>query len=282
VTNVNAWLVAFLLMIGCHRAEVGPLQGVPAPERDAWPAEPLAVLIAHNPWAMMIGADTPRAEVFNDGTVIRLDPKTGKLFVSQLTRDELARVKDALKPSESFWKLKDDYNVMPNVTDLITTELVVMEGSRFKRIQVYGYSPEKWSPPATTIFPGRGEKADSLPGEFERICKLLVALKPAHELPWTPRYIEVMIWPYDYSPDIPMEWPASWPNLTSPMAFAMQDQYSLILPGSELEALEQYVAKRGERQAILIGGKKWSIDYRPVMPGGRWARDIAARERAQH
>lgn len=262
-----------LLLLAC-RPRVGTLQGVEAPASGAWPEEPLAVLIEHNPWAMVIGAGTPRAEIFTDGTIIRLDAggpaRKPQLLVSQLTPAELARVKKAIRPAASLWRLKDDYNLAPNVTDRLTTELVVSDGKRMKRIQIYGYSADERQ--------GGMAKVLFLPREVDRICRLLIALKPAHEVAWSPRYVEVMIWPYEYSPDEPLDWPEHWPALTSPMAFQQGDSWSLILPGAELPALEAFVAQRGERQAIRNGGKKWAIAYRPVMPGGRWAREIATRQ----
>src|SRR5262245_7927315 len=129
-----------------------PLEGVRHPRGDAWPAEPLAVLIEHNPWAMVIGADTPRVSLYADGTVIRLEPRgkqtPSQLMVSRLTEAELAKVKNEIHPTADFWQLKERYNVMPNVTDMMTTELVVYEGEKFKDMRVYGYAPEGWDPPA--------------------------------------------------------------------------------------------------------------------------------------
>jgi len=269
-----------VLLVAC-RPRVGTLQGVEAPAAGAWPEEPMAVLIEHNPW---FGDDTPRAEIYKDGIIIRLDPgdQTHKprLLVSQLTPPELVRVKKAIRPAASFWRLKDRYDLAPTVTDLMTTELIVSEGKRSKQVMVYGYAPGGWKPPASTSFYDPTAKADRLPREVGRISRLLIALKPAHEVVWAPRYGEVMIWPYEYSPDEPLDWPAHWPALTSPMAFQRGDDWSLILPGSELPALEAFVAQLGERQAIRLGGKKWAISYRPVMPGGRWAREIATRQQA--
>ena len=253
--------------------------GTPNPPATAWPTTPIAVLIEHNPWLMVIGADTPRVELFEDGTLIQMqETKAGEpqLFVSRLTPAEMTQVRGALGPSWTFWRLKDAYNTAPNVTDLVTTELVVAKGKQFKRIQVYGYAPEDWKPPAYTVFASR-EAPDKLPGEFDRICKLLVRLKPRNVVPWQPRYVEVMIWPYEHSPEQPMEWPKKWPQLTDPMTFQRDDSYSLILPGSSLPDLREFLKQRGERQAVAIGGKKWSIAYRPVMPGGTWARRISER-----
>jgi hypothetical protein len=264
-------------------APPGSVPEAPAPDPNAWPDKALAVLIEHNPWAMVIGADTPRVVVFDDGTVIRRTPSKGAsqryLAVSKLAASELNDLRSALRPSASFWDLKDQYNVAPNVTDMVTTELVVYSEGRFKRVEVYGYAPEEWKPPAFTMMPSK-QIADALPAEFDRLCHLLVDLAPRDEVQWSPKYVEVMIWPYEYSPDKPLEWPSGWPGLTSPMAFQRGDSYSLIVPGSKLAALEAFVARRGERQAVRIGGKKWAIAYRPVMPGGKWARDIAEREAA--
>ena len=122
-----------------------------------------------------------------------------------------------------------------------------------------------------------GAERDTLPPEFDRICKRLMALRLYNTVPWRPRYLEVIIWPYEYSPEAPLPWPAKWPGLQSPMAFPQGDQVSLILPGSEEKALQELLARRGEKQAVAIGGKKWAIEYRPVMPGGRWAAEIAKR-----
>jgi len=274
-------LLVLLLLIACQPT-TGRAQSTPSPASDAWPEEPIAILIEHDPWAMVIGADIPRVSIYADGTVIRLEKgsptRKAQLFVSQLKGDEWERVRKAIHPAESFWELRDEYNVAPNVTDLITTELVVTEDERFKRIQAYGYSAEAWTPPAQTIMLKEDAKSDSLPREFDRICLALATLKPNNERVWSPRYVEVMIWPYEYAPDESLEWPARWPNLTSPMAFQRGASYSLILPGSELSALEAFVARRGQRQAIQISGRKWAIAYRPVMPGGTWASEIAERQ----
>src|SRR5438105_4353566 len=203
-------LLALVLLIVACRAQIRDLEGVRNPNAHAWPDEPVAVLIEHDPWAMVIGADTPRAEVFRDGTVLRLDvgdrSRPPQLLVSQLTATERDHLLNVIGPSWTFWRMRDEYNLAPNVTDMITTELIVSDGNRLKRIQVYGYAPEEWHPPAYTILP-RNKTADSLPSEVDRICKVLATLKPHHEVPWEPRYIEVMMWPYDHSREQPLPGP---------------------------------------------------------------------------
>jgi hypothetical protein len=217
---------------------------------------------------MVVGADTPRVSLFADGTIIRLEPRSetaaARLMVAQLTPAELAAVRTALRPNDGFWRLESRYRVA-EMTDMKTTELVVYDGKRFKDVSVYGYTPEQ---PAGVRQP---------PAEVDRICKLLVSLKPRNAVPWTPRWLEVIVWPYEHSPEAPLPWPSKWPTLKSRMAFTQANISSIILPGSEEQALREFLARRGERQAIGIGGKKWTAVYRPVMPGGRVAQAIAAR-----
>jgi hypothetical protein len=266
------WIGAVLALLFATTAAAQ--DGVPQPRADAWPSELLAVLIEHNPWAMVIGADTPRVSLFADGTVIRLEPQGEKtaprLMVSQLTAAELAKVRSAVRPAAAFWKLEKHYNVVPGVTDQMTTELVVYDGKRFNDVSVYGYSSVK-------------DASDRVPAEFERLCKLLIALKPRHAVPWQPRWLEVMVWPYEHSPGAPLTWPAKWPNFKSRLAFPQKGEMcSLILPGSEERALREFLAGRGERQAVAIDGKKWSVEYRPVMPGSRVAQTVAERLAARN
>jgi len=265
--------VLALLLFGCAD-RLRDLRGIPNPDPHAWPDDTVAVLIEHDPWGMVIGADTPRTAVFRDGTIIRLNQS--KLFVSQVTGSERDRLLRAIEPSAFFWLLRNEYNVMPNVTDQVTTELVVSEPKHWKRVQVYGYSPDRWESLASTTFRG-GPRADALPREVKRLGDLLASLKPQHEVEWQPRYLEVMLWPYEYSPESPLPWPSEWPNLKSPSAFARGDSWSIILDGSQRATLEAIIATRGERQAIALDGHKWAIAWRPVMPGGHLARDIAAR-----
>lgn len=267
-----------LLVVAC-RPSLPRFTGVPNPPADAWPAQPMAVLIEHNPWLMVIGSDTPRVEVFTDGTVLRLEQPAGRephITVGRLTPKELAVVQRALTPRWYFWRLKEHYDIQPNVTDMITTELIVRAGSRTKRVAVYGYSPEPWTPPASTVM-NRVVRADRLPREFDRLCKTLLQVKVRNTAVWAPRYVEVMIWPYDHSPEEPLPWPSQWPDLDDRMAFQRGDSWSLILPGADLEELRDFLRLLRERQAVEIGGKKWSISYRPVMPGGAWAQRISRR-----
>jgi hypothetical protein len=84
--------------------------------------------------------------------------------------------------------------------------------------------------------------------------------------PWTPGYIEVMIWPYEQAPEGVVHWPHRWPGLDSPNAMKRGDSYSIFLQGSELAQLRAFLRARDEDVAVEIGGKNWAVAYRFVFP----------------
>ncbi len=249
--------------------------GTDHPEASPWPKDfPMAVVVERNPWAMMIGADSPRVLLFPDGTLIRADANDRNTVFStaRLTVDELARVRTAMGKAEDFQHLKDEYNTAPGVSDLPSVEIVRYEKPFSKKVDVYGYVSGFVPTPAVTRVP-TAEKADVVPKEFDRAYKVLTDLHPKNSTRWVPRWAEVIVWPYEYAPDESLPWPTGWPDLRS--KFAVQDRndsYSLILAGTEIQNLEQFLASRREKQAILISGRKWAVTWRPVTPGGRMAR----------
>jgi hypothetical protein len=226
---------------------------------------------------MVIGADLPLVEVYADGTVLRADPGNSRdrgYLISQLGPEELQRLLDSIGPTEDFLALGELYETSPAVSDQPTTELILSAGKRDKSVSVYGYSLGTVDTPAYTVIAGGG-KGDEVPREFDRVARLIASLAPRNEVPWKPRFVEVMLWPYDHSPDTPMPWPTDWPSHESPLTFARGGSYSIVLPGTELSRLREYVHKRGERQAVLWHERKWSIAYRLLMPGSDLATRIA-------
>ena len=52
------------------------------------------------------------------------------------------------------------------------------------------------------------------------------------------------------------------------------DGYSIYLEKARFEELQAFLAKRRERQAVRIGGKKWAIDARLPFPDEQIWRDL--------
>jgi hypothetical protein len=90
---------------------------------------------------------------------------------------------------------------------------------------------------------------------------------------WTAPELEVSAWPYEYAPDDPpVPWPNTWPDLSSPGSACRPDAVvrevcTLRLPADQREALKALLAKRRDRQAIGISGRKMAVGYRLVFPG---------------
>jgi hypothetical protein len=272
----TAALVVTILVAGCA-GTLKEIVGVPNPPASPAPAGlPIAVVVEHDPWAMLIGADSPSVLLFEDGTLITAVGQSGttKFSTARLTPAELSSVRATIASPEQFEKLEDEYDLAPGVTDLPTVEIVRYEKPVSKRVQVYGLVTGFVGTPATTRV-ATEEKADVLPAEFRAAYKVLTTLRPKYSVPWVPRYAEVMIWPYDHSPEQPLEWPPAWPSLDDKRSIRRGDEaYSIILDGSQIQELEQLLARRREKQAISIAGRKWSVVWRPVTPGSRMAEQI--------
>src|SRR5689334_24760693 len=63
--------------------------------------KPLVVLIQTDPWAMVMGADTPRVAAYEDGMVIfiRISGKTARYESKNLSATELSNLKKQLAPT---------------------------------------------------------------------------------------------------------------------------------------------------------------------------------------
>lgn len=275
---VSAIALVFPLAACQDRVDELIVEGIEAPAKDAWPtAAVLAAVVERNPWAMVIGADNPRVLLFGDGSVIRWDPEEGSrpaFTTARLTPAELVLAKDALGPIEDFAALKDLYDLAPGVTDQATVEISRTDGPTSVSVMVYGFEAETVATFASTRV-ATATRPETCPAEFERLYKLLIGLNPTNSTRWFPRYLEVMVWPYDHSPEEPLAWPEEWPGLESKWVIQRRQLHSLFLDGELEDELRSYIESLGEKQAVLMAGRKWSVAYRPVTPGSEVAEEMA-------
>lgn len=236
---------------------------------SSW-AKPYAILVEEDPWLMVLGSDTPRVMLYEDGTIIfksQTEQGSFTLMAAKYSAEEFEQIKSALGPTQEFMALKERYNIAPNMTDYPTVNVLFVSANARKLVSVYGLVPDDMGVRATTSM-DRKDKADDLPKEFERVYKYLVSLRPANAKEYVPEYYEVMIWPYEYSPEKPISWPASWPGTKDKLSLARGESFSIFLPSKFLPELKKLVQNRGEKQAFLIDGKKWALAYVPVLPRG--------------
>jgi hypothetical protein len=119
--------------------------------------------------------------------------------------------------------------------------------------------------PAYTAIPN-SRSADSVPDELLELHKFLSSIEYADSKEWIPKYVEVMIWPYEYAPDASIAWPKDWPSLDSDRSRKRGDSYSIFLDGSLLPDLRSFLHTRKEKGAVEIGGRKWAVSFRQVFP----------------
>ena len=231
--------------------------------------KPIVVVIQTDPWSMVIGSDVPRLAAYEDGTIIFLKKSETNVnyYSKKLSESELQDLRKHLKPVADFKNLKLFYNLLPNVTDQPEARLFLQDGNRSLATRVYGLRmPEGHFNPHTLLSKPKGNKPDDVPNELLELHKYLCSLDYADSKEWSPKYVEVMIWPYEYAPDASIQWPKSWPGLGSERSFKRDESYSIFLDGNLLPELQRFLKTRNEKGAVEIAGKKWAVSYRPVFP----------------
>src|SRR5947209_3299522 len=229
---------------------------------------PLAVFLQTDPWAMVLGADTPRVAVYEDGEVVFVKKVGERLAYHhvKLTPKGLAALRARIAPALAIKDLKPWYDMRPGVTDQPQARFYLRDGSREAATSVYGLSARGTRLPAFTVFPG-APRPDSPPSALLELHAWLSQLDFPASREWTPQYLEVMLWDYSYAPDASIVWPKEWPSLQSPRAVQRGNAYSIFLDGSQLPQLRRFLATREERGAVEVEGKKMAADFRYVFTG---------------
>ena len=113
--------------------------------------------------------------------------------------------------------------------------------------------------------------SDKPPAKLLGIHKFLAAIDEKDSAPWTPEYIEVMLYPWGtHAPETGVDWPEGWPDLRSRAQLKGHDLanhdvfYSLFLDAKLLPEVRKLLAKKVD--AVKLAGKKWMFSYRSVFP----------------
>ena len=224
---------------------------------------PVAILIETNPWAMVIGADTPRVAVYDDGEVIFAKEQNQRVQYYQLTLDapSLKTMRTQLSALLSINDLKLSYELV-RATDQPEAKFYLSDKKRELVTSVYGLS---------STGNGSSVSGDSgnagVPRELLDFYKWLLELDSSQRKVWTPKYVEVMLWDYSYAPQPSIKWPRDWPSLDSDRTVKRGDKYSIFLDGRLQPQIAAFLATRSEKGAVEISGKKMAADYRYTFPG---------------
>lgn len=216
------------------------------------------VQIDYNPWAMVIGADTPTFALYDDRTIIywKKEGRAGKYMSAKITDSEMSQVLEKIN-SREFYSLEKRYEPAHGITDQPESVMVLRrDDGSYKGVYVYGSIRRK----------DDGTYPKGVPSLLSDIFQFVTTYDNARASEWLPEHIEVMIWPYDYAPDKDLVWPKGWPDLSDPETVKNGDLYSIYLSKALFEELKAFLAQRRERQAVRISGKKWAVAVRLPFP----------------
>jgi hypothetical protein len=219
--------------------------------------QPIILFTEYNPWAMLVGGDTPSVALYVDGTVIfwQGDRRSGRYMTAHLTP---AQTKNFFSPLtvQDIASFHSDYS-LTQTTDQTTNKLVVLTSQGYKTISVYGDLRDGYHHEAGS---------DDLPAGLQSIFSELVNYSVPDAKPWMPDFLEVVIWPFEYARGKPVNWPATWPDLSDPKTVRRGNSYSIYLPVSRLEEFRTFSKRIGPKQAVLIDKKKWTLLARYPFP----------------
>ncbi|HEX8675472.1 MAG TPA: hypothetical protein VF710_26495 [Longimicrobium sp.] len=216
----------------------------------------MAVLITFDPWAMVVGSDAPSIAAYDDGTIIFRRRVSRRRYEYAVVHDRriLDRLVGTPEQRTAFATAENRYT-LSHATDLPTTRLCVWLDSGRKCTSIYGWSEAE------------AREANSVPPQVAGILRRLARFSDRRATAWWPEQMEVMLWPYDHSPEKPARWPDEWPDLDDPSTVARGGGlFSVFVLSGQRERLLSFVRGLRERQAVEIRGRKWSVGLRTPFP----------------
>jgi hypothetical protein len=223
---------------------------------------PLAVVIRTDPWLDVIGSDNPTFVLYDDRRVIYLE-KASRSKASyrskQLSPAEFSALEEKLESFVDPTPVPRRLNLAPGWTDMPWSHYYINVRDKRMVTSVYGMD----GPPAEI---GEAKEGIAPPESLKRLDLFASSVHFDATTEWTPDYLEVMVWPYEYAPEPSIVWPKDWPALDSARAKKRGGGYSIFFPGAEKARLEAFLRTRNPKGAVEIGGRKWAVSVRPVFP----------------
>ena len=259
-------MVRIVLTLVLLAASFGSLAAEARPPFEG--PRPIVVLIVTSPWSMVVGAETPRFALYEDGRVIYVERTSAREYThmqARLTPAELANVKATLLGFATV-PVPKEIDLRPGWTDQPGSLFLLDVDGHTLVTSVYGLGALAGADREPTV--DQAGKA-TLPASIRDLHRYLTEFRVPGARKWIPNQLEVMLWDYSYAPETSIRWPATWPGLSDPTTRKRGNAYSIFLPGTEEPALQAFLASRKPRGAVEIDGKKWAASYRPVFPPWR-------------
>ena len=211
---------------------------------------PLVVLLDSDPWAAVIGSDSPTFALYEDGTVIQRT--TTGFITARLTDKEVRQLLDRLDLralSQSYGRFEAEV-----ATDQPEQDLLAYWGEKPVFVSVYGSLKDD-------------KVRSKMPQEVNAAYDVLSSFKHLESRAWLPASVEVMIWPYENAPEPSISWPEDWPRLDDPQNVRRGgNSFSIFMPSQKLPELRAFLKRKSEKGAIEIDGQKWSAAIRFPFP----------------
>jgi hypothetical protein len=208
---------------------------------------------------MVIGSDSPSFALYDNGLVIYASgrKKPEEAFLAKLlSPPELREILRTLDLESRLGGVDERIGASMK-TDQPTNRLCYWVDGKLRAVSVYG-----------SLHASNPER-ERVPKPFLEVFDFLTQFRANGASPWLPPQIEVLIWPFDYSREIPRPWPKEWPGLDDPATKKRgNDSYSLFLDSRHFSAFLDLLRSMKSNQSVLIGDKKWAISYRIPFPGG--------------
>ena len=216
--------------------------------------QPLILLTEYNPWAMVIGSDSPTFALYTDGTIIYWEGegRSGRYVTATLASPEIEELLKSARLNE-VEGFRSCYTIA-DYTDQPTNVLVVRTTTGYKTIDVYG-----------AIRHLENVSPDRMPTSLQETFRVLLAFSNPKPHNWNPPYLEVMMWPFAYAKSS-LPWPADFPGTHDKNTRQSARGLHLFLPFSELNQYKAFVSKLKPTTAVLLDGKKWAISERLPFP----------------
>lgn len=220
---------------------------------------PLVVLVERNPWLMVIGSDVPTFVLYESGQIIYKKQVNNKVtyFKTSIPKKEIPDEIKKIGVTDSLGTLPSDITAT-YASDQPTSELIINYDYR-AQIHVYGSLRYK-----------KSEARKKTPGSFLKVFDKLADFQDKKAKVWLPDSIEVMLNSYSHSPEKPLDWPMSWPDLKDPHTVQRNvDLYSIYIDKKDLDKLKKLINSLDDKQAVKVSGRLFSISYRFPFPNVR-------------
>ena len=252
IMRLSLLLIGLLLLAEPAAAKFDPYAG----------PKPIAVFTEINPWLMVIGSDTPRVAVYENGDVV-FAKKIGDAYAYHTAKLSPAQLKEMEERWLSVFAAAPKpggYDVS-YATDQSTAVFYLHHDEKTFATSVYGWDCRGGTPAPADLKP-----EERPPAALKELHGTFCGFDVADSKEWVPKYLEVMLWDYSYAPEPSVAWPKKWPGLESERALKRGDARSIFLDGSQLSDLKAFLKDRREKGAVELGGRKWAVDFRYTFP----------------